>query len=358
MYSGGIEHPYKDGIIFVSNRGPFKIVDDKYVLTKGGLVSATLGLMKDGKSSWITASEEVGKNPVYHHNGDGYNFTWKTVHTSEEIIESYYENICNSFLWPVCHYSEDILRSRTFPKITGSFNISDYDDYFQTNRNFAQAVKREYEFSPRPIWIQDYHFLPAPRLVRRGLKPIVNGSVRDVPIGFFMHPPFISKYARDLLNSNELWKHYDNESPRKDIALGMLGADLIGFHVPEYVNDCVDFITEAVPGIKVDRDSKYVIITHEKDGKRNETYIGAFPIGLEIEKILESSKLENGCDHNSEYLDMDNLIKRRKSQGVTVICGLGRMDYTKGILESLEIMEEMLTRGENVQYIGYWCPSR
>ncbi|MFH0836780.1 MAG: trehalose-6-phosphate synthase [Candidatus Aenigmatarchaeota archaeon] len=376
MYNRGTEHPYNDGIIFVSNRGPFRIVNGEYILTKGGLVSATLGLMKDGNSSWVTAAEEVGSNPVYRHTDKDYNFTWKTVHTSAEIVKSFYQGFCNNFLWPALHYRNELLESRTFPRVIGDmdiskqcgldyngsamieFNASDYDDYTTANINFAQAIKQEYRDVPRPIWVQDYHFLLAPRIMRTYLKGVRDVNVQDVPIALFMHVPFFSKDTRALLNTEELWKQYGKKRPRREIAVGMLGADLIGFHTPEYVHDFAAFIEETIPKTKISESDEFVVISYKKDGKTNQTYVGAFPIGLEVEKILDAAKSDSLSDVDKKYLKMDELIKKRKSEGATVICGLGRMDYTKGILESLNIIEEMLERGMNVQYIGYWSPSR
>ncbi|MDZ7848300.1 MAG: trehalose-6-phosphate synthase [Owenweeksia sp.] len=60
------------------------------------------------------------------------------------------------------------------------------------------------------IWVQDYHLLLLPQLLRKKLP--------EANIGFFLHIPFPSFEVFRLLP----WRH--------ELLDGMLGSDLIGLH--------------------------------------------------------------------------------------------------------------------------------
>jgi trehalose 6-phosphate synthase/phosphatase len=123
--------------------------------------------------------------------------------TGEEV-HRYYESYSNGVLWPLFHYFASEL----------PLEIGGFDDYERVNRRFADAVVEHH----RPgdlIWIQDYHLMRVPALVR--------ARVPDARIGFFLHIPFPSSET-------------SGSFPREEQILeGLLGADLVGFHTAAYV---------------------------------------------------------------------------------------------------------------------------
>src|SRR5690606_14118595 len=120
-----------------------------------------------------------------------------------EDIELFYEGFSNNTLWPLFHY---------FTKYV-EYNQRTWDSYVEVNKKFHEAVLK----IARPndiIWVQDYHLMLLPGMLRKDL-PITE-------IGYFLHIPFPSYELFRTLP----W--------RKEILEGLLGADQIGFHTFEY----------------------------------------------------------------------------------------------------------------------------
>src|SRR5262249_14281718 len=95
------------------------------------------------------------------------------VPLSREEVQRYYRAYSNGVLWPLFHYFANEL----------PLEIQGFDDYERVNRRFADAVVAQH----RPgdlIWVQDYHLMRVPALVRARLP--------EARIGFFLHIPFPS----------------------------------------------------------------------------------------------------------------------------------------------------------------------
>ena len=118
--------------------------------------------------------------------------------------ERYYEGLSNSAVWPLFH---------GFPQFA-MFDEDDWAAYVRVNERFRDAVL------PRcgpddAVWVQDYHLMLLPSLLREALP--------DAAIGFFLHIPFPD------------YETFRMAPWREEILRGMLGADLIGFHAYDYV---------------------------------------------------------------------------------------------------------------------------
>ena len=118
--------------------------------------------------------------------------------------------ISDSVLWPALHEFRDLMH----PDNTA--NIA----YEAVNRLFAKEIASHVQRGD-VIWIHDYHLMLLPQYLREEL----GDSANDVKIGFFLHTPFPGK---------EMWKDVPMSA---DLLKGLLGADLIGFHVEEYVRN-------------------------------------------------------------------------------------------------------------------------
>lgn len=73
-----------------------------------------------------------------------------------------------------------------------------FDAYVHVNELFADAVLEQYQ-SGDIVWVQDYHLMLLPTLLR--------AKVPSIKIGFFLHTPFpsydffrISPHSESLLN--------------------------------------------------------------------------------------------------------------------------------------------------------------
>jgi hypothetical protein len=123
--------------------------------------------------------------------------------TSTEI-QTYYEDFCNGILWPAMHYLIERL-----PLV-----IPNFDVYERINERFADAVAAHYEPND-VVWVHDYQLMLLPAMLRARLGP-------GARIGFFLHIPFP---ASDVFRVFPF---------RERLLDGLLGADMVGFHTPEY----------------------------------------------------------------------------------------------------------------------------
>ena len=89
----------------------------------------------------------------------------------------------HSILWPLFHYHPGEI----------SFNEEDWGAYQQANSLFAKAIT-EIVRDGDLVWVQDYHLMLLPRLLREEVnnKRSADEPVKNIKIGFFLHTPFPS----------------------------------------------------------------------------------------------------------------------------------------------------------------------
>ncbi|WP_394282233.1 trehalose-6-phosphate synthase [Corynebacterium sp.] len=182
------------------------------------------------------------------------------------------------------------------------FELSWWQRYQQVNEKFAVEAARV-AAPGATVWVQDYQLMLVPGLLRR-LRP-------DVTIGFFLHIPFP---APDLFR----------QLPWRDELLdGLAGADLVGF---QRDRDEANF--KALGGSSIST--------------------GTFPISIDPSHFGPVSA------------DRVSTIRRALGGPRTMMLGVDRLDYTKGILQRLLAVEELLEAGEleDVSVVQIATPSR
>jgi trehalose 6-phosphate synthase/phosphatase len=212
------------------------------------------------------------------------------VFLDEATMEEFYHGFCNKTIWPLFHY---------FPS-HAAYEQASWQSYHEVNQAFCEVVLQ----IARPddiIWIQDYHLMMLPQLLRER-QP-------DLAIGFFLHIPFPNYEIFRLLPS--AW--------RADLLRGMLGADLVGFHTYDdasYFLDCVARL--------LDLESTERMIPL---GERI-VQAGAFPISIDVDRFAHAGE-QPGVVRVAQELQ-ERLADRK------VILSVDRLDYTKGILHRLQ----------------------
>ncbi|KAG8760617.1 hypothetical protein FRC14_002463 [Serendipita sp. 396] len=119
-----------------------------------------------------------------------------------------YDDFCHQVLWPSLHY---IIPDA--PKTKVMYESSSFIQYKSVNEAFADkicSIWREGDI----IWVNDYHLMLLPQLLRTRLP--------KAAIGFFLHVAF---------PSSEIFRCL---AARESLLRGMLGADLIGFQTHSY----------------------------------------------------------------------------------------------------------------------------
>ncbi|BEJ16979.1 hypothetical protein CspHIS471_0603800 [Cutaneotrichosporon sp. HIS471] len=156
------------------------------------------------------------------------------------------------------------------------------------------------------------------------------GGVR---IGFFLHTPF---------PSSEI---YRTLPVRREILLGVLQCDLIGFHTYDYARHFLSACTRIL-GLETQPNGI------EFEGRW--VQVGTFPIGIDPWQFVEGVKLAVVQER------LDRLEKR--FEDCKVIIGVDRLDYIKGIPQKLHAFEVFLTQHpewiEKVILIQLAIPSR
>jgi trehalose 6-phosphate synthase/phosphatase len=236
------------------------------------------------------------------------------IQLSSSQVEGHYHGYANRVLWPLFHYSIDRL------PIDGDGWI----EYREVNEAFAREIAREY----RPgdsIWIHDYHLLLLPALLRQRLP--------HAQIGFFLHIPFPSSEVFRVLPH------------RREILQGLLGADLIGFHTFGYMRHFMTSLLH-VDGVEADVDRLTVAGRHVQ--------VAVFPMGIDSARF---AALAGDPDVRARVEAI-----RRDAGGRTIVLGVDRLDYTKGIPRRLEAIARLLDRDpalrDRMRYVQVAVPSR
>jgi alpha,alpha-trehalose-phosphate synthase [UDP-forming] len=291
-------------LVVVSNREPYAVRLEQKTLTihktMGGLVSALDPVLQQSNGLWICWSGEAWPQspPVAYsdlvrlaqHSQRAVSYAIQTVALTPEEVAAYYNGYANRQLWPLFHYFCD--------RWVGQGE--DWQHYYRVNQKFAQAIL--HDSGPEAyVWIQDYHLLLVPELVRR--------EDPRRKLGFFCHIPFPALEVFRML-------------PRRvELLRGMLGSDLVGFHIPAYVHHFLDCV-EALLGDEAQVDRLRGEILFDKRRIR----VGAFPIGVDFDTL---TTLAQQADKSARKL-------RNSFHVECVGVGVDRLDYSKGILQRLE----------------------
>ena len=297
-------------LIIVSNRLPVTLQVDgasfNLKASSGGLVSALGAYLERRRAEdptfqylwlgWPGASVPAGLEPAVQQALSAQNA--HAVFLSQQETDAFYHGFCNATLWPLFHY---------FPSYA-EYDPAHWETYEAVNRRFAQSVSKIMR-DDDTIWIHDYQLLLLPRMVR--------SARATASIGFFLHIPFPSYELLRLLPTP--WN--------REILLGMLGADLIGFHVHEYTQYFLQAVFRALG-----HDHNLGQIAMGDEVRRADT----FPIGIDFEKFMTAAQSPAVAERQAE---IELGIRDRKA-----IFSVDRLDYTKGILNRLTGYEHFLTR--------------
>lgn len=318
-------------LIIVSNRLPITIKRNsdgqyEYTVSAGGLVSALEGALdpQEMPSIWVgwpggevdpNDQEHVAAELVARH-------SLVPVFLSAELHELYYNGFCNDVLWPLFHYVPLQVVTQDGER---KFDYKYWAAYTTANQRFAEAILSVYRRGDS-IWVQDYHLMLLPALLRRKLR-------HSTRIGFFLHTPFPSSEVYRIL------------PVRREILEGVLAADLIGFHTFDYARHFLSVCTR--------------ILGLESSHKGVEfhghfAHVGIFPIGIDPNLFMRTMELP------LVKARIEELQHRFRQQRVLI--GVDRLDYIKGVPHKLLAFETLLKTypewHEKVVLVQIAVPSR
>jgi trehalose-6-phosphate synthase len=322
-----------DSVFVVSNREPYMHVYDekdhsiRVLVPASGLVTALEPVLQACEGTWVAngsgnADRDVVNEkdqlrvPPHHPT-----YTLRRVWLSEEEDRGYYEGFSNEGLWPLCH----IAHTRPL------FRPGDWMYYQRINRRFADAVLAEMEGTQSPVLlVQDYHFALLPRMVKE--------SRPDVRVAIFWHIPWPNAEAFGICP----WQ--------RELVDGMLGADLIGFHIQTHCNNFLQTVDRAVEAL-TDWDR------FEVSRKGHITRVRPYPISVAFSKDQTKAQVVRITGEGRGAL-FGELGVEASLLGV----GVDRLDYTKGIIERFRGVERFLELYPNYQrrftFVQIGAPSR
>jgi len=307
--------------IIISNRLPVKMDimptgEIQFKASEGGLATGLGSVYKQGDNIWIgwpghyinsfeeqqSVIEELTKENM------------RPVFLTAEEIKLFYEGFSNEVLWPNFHY---------FPQLV-VYDDKYWEAYEKVNQKFCDAIL-QYTEEGDTLWVHDYQLLLLPQKLRDKLPRIA--------IGYFNHIPFPSFEMFRMLP----W--------RKSLLLGLLGADLIGFHT---YDDMRHFLSS------VNRLTQFSVKDQFVQKGERRVKVDAFPMGIDYDRYADSAASPETISQEVEY--------RTALGGKRLILSIDRLDYTKGIPQRLRAFHEFLIRypqfKEKVSLVMVVVPSR
>jgi trehalose 6-phosphate synthase len=312
--------------VVVANRLPIDIErlpdgTTTYKHSPGGLVTALEPLLRRQRGAWVGWPGVVDgdEEPIFEED-----LQLLPVRLSADDVEQYYEGFSNATLWPLYH---DVI-------VKPIYHRRWWDRYVDVNRRFAEAASRA-AADGATVWVQDYQLQLVPEMLRT-LRP-------DLTIGFFLHIP---------LPPVELFMQLPW---RTEIVKGMLGADLVGFHLAGGAQNFL-FLARRLVGANTSRGSIGVRSRFGEVQLDSRTVkVGAFPISIDANELDRKSR-ERSTRQRAEE------IRAELGNPDTVLLGVDRLDYTKGIGVRLDAFDELLAadrvKRDAVVFIQLATPSR
>src|SRR5690348_14069513 len=223
--------------------------EQEWRTSPGGLVTALEPVMRQAGGIWIGWSGDAGEAPG-EFEADGLDLVGLGL--SETEVTRFYEGFCNATLWPLYH---DVIAAPQFHR-------SWWEAYVAVNRRFAQAAVAQ-AAPGATVWVHDYQLQLVPQMIRE--------QRADVRIGFFNHIPFPG------------YEIFAQLPWRRQVAGGLLGADLLGFQrradATNFLRACRRAAGLATRGAAV------------RIGDR-EVLAAAFPISIDAEALEQIARRE------------------------------------------------------------------
>lgn len=340
----------------VSNRLPVTIKKDVsapggYVFghSSGGLVSSLRGAKSKMDFTWIGwpgISVPPSSVPYIEATLEK-NYQCRPVWIPDELAERHYNGFSNSILWPLFHYHPGEMM----------FDEENWRAYREANLLFVETLRSVLRPGDR-VWVQDYHLMLLPLMLTARLengdierlvpsdcstfdvtpqlllnvsdtKALFNplavpaGQLRrnQIKIGFFLHTPFPSSEVYRIL------------PVRREILLGILYCDLIGFHTYDYVRHFLSSCARILGLSTLPNGAEF-------EGRR--VQVRTYPIGIDPHQFESTLQLP-------EVQQRIRTLERR-FEGVRIIVGIDRLDYIKGMPQKLQGLETFLE--QHPEWVG------
>jgi trehalose-6-phosphate synthase len=308
----GVQRRLRNNPLFVvSNREPYLHVHSgkgiEVQVPASGLVTALEPILCACNGTWIAhGSADADRETVDAHDRLGVPpdhplYTLRRVWLTAEEENGYYYGFANEGLWPLCH----IAHTRPL------FRAADWEYYKSANEKFARALLEEIGSAEAPfVLIQDYHFALLPRLIKNACP--------GARVAIFWHIPWPNPEAFGICP----WQ--------KELLDGLLGADLVSFHIQAHCNNFLETVDHAIESrIEWDR---FVV-------NRNNHFTAVRPHPISVAFPDSSDLAANFAPSGKSRAE---ILKELGPETIFLGVGVDRIDYTKGIVERFRGIERFL----------------
>jgi trehalose 6-phosphate synthase len=298
-------------VLVVSNREPYihnrTDGDISLQIPASGLVAALEPVMRACGGTWIAHGsgsadrETVDKYDRVRVPPSDPSYSLRRVWLTEDEQEGYYYGLANEGLWPLCHIAF----------VRPVFRESDWAYYVMINERFADAVVEEAATDEPIVLVQDYHFALLPRMIRNRLP--------KATIITFWHIPWPNSETFSICP----W--------REEIINGLLGSTILGFHTQFHCNNFIE-ATDRFMESRIDREHASVTLGG------HETLIRPYPISIEWPPAALAAQ--------APVRECRDAVRQRFSlpPDARIAVGIERFDYTKGVLDRIRAIDDLLTR--------------
>jgi trehalose 6-phosphate synthase len=304
-------------VVAIANRLPVRRGDDGWELSPGGLVTALRPVMATYSGAWVGWDGGTRGIP-----GELPDLSVRLVPVSltSAQVRQYYHGFANATLWPLLH--DAIERPR--------FERAWWRGYQDVNAIFATAAEAALDERPGALaWVHDYHLMLVPKLIRER-RP-------DQPIGFFLHTP----WPPPDIFARLPW--------RAEVLNGLLGADVVSFHTELYRRNFLRACGRVLAGTGVQIHGATITLPDRRVVRTTSA-----PISIDAADLSRLAT-DPATDSDIEAL-------REQFADRTLLLGVDRLDYTKGITERLLAMEMLLERRHDLRgrlvFLQVAAPSR
>jgi trehalose 6-phosphate synthase len=304
----------------VSNRGPVEYCQHAGSLScrsgQGGLATALRAFGQVTPVNWVACAMNVIDAQVARQHGGWIELPdmpgpvkLSFVTPSRREYEGYYDAIANSVLWLLQHH---VNHAPTHPTFDESLWQAWQEGYQRVNQLFAQHIQAAVNQSGHaPVFLlQDYHLYLLPGLLRARFPA--------APILHFTHIPWPGP---------ETWRQLP-KTIRTEIFTHLLGADVVGFHAPQFVNNFLNGCDELL-GLPVDRQKARVQFAGRW------VRVRAYPISVDPVALAELAK-------SPRILNAESQLLRKPQEKLVVM--IARTDPSKNLLRTLHAYEDFLER--------------
>ncbi len=282
-------------LIIISNR--VSAPTSKGDGAQGGLAVALSAALRESDGIWFGWSGQetdsfTGKVDIQQACG----VTTATIDLEVQDVDEYYNGYANRTLWPLFHYRIDI----------AEFERGFAGGYARVNMRFADTVLPLIETDDL-VWVNDYHLFPlAARLRDRGCRN---------RIGFFLHIPWPPMRLMLSLPGH------------RELVTSMFSYDVVGFQTQDSLAAFLDYV-RAELGIDIGDDGVLVFEGHS-------LRLMACPIGIDAGDFVASANGDVAREMHARMIASAN--------GRTMIVGVDRLDYSKGLQERFLGYERFLS---------------